>query len=533
MTAQTALAPALSRLRPNQELPKALFSLPWALFASALSGAVLCLAFPPVGVWALAPVAVAMFTLTLRGRKLKDGAILGLIAGLGLFLPLLAWLRVVGLDAWLVLASVQSLYIAVMGAGLVAVSRLPAWPVWTASVWVAQELVRDRWPLGGFSWGRLAFSQGNTPFTGFAAWAGAPLVTFAVALSGACLAAVVVSVVRRRNWPAVVAVAAAVVLPLVALAIPRPTSGRMVTAAVVQGNVPHPGLHYLGRPLDVLTNHVEETNRLADAVAAGTVPKPDFVIWPENASDLDPITDPTARALIDHSVARIGVPTLVGGVLNGPGPNHVRNAGVVWDPTTGPGDMYVKRHLVPFGEYIPFRSVIGGLVGEFSLIPHDFVPGHTTGDLRLGPATVGDVICFEVAYDGNVRDAVTHGGQIIVVQTNNATYGRTGQTQQQLAMSQLRAVEHGRAVLIAATSGISAVIAPDGHVMAATREFVPASLVQQVPLRDTLTIADHVGAVPEWFLAALGLAAVAAGIAVGRRPRMIPPGAGKIGGNEE
>jgi apolipoprotein N-acyltransferase len=291
----------------------------------------------------------------------------------------------------------------------------------------------------------------------------------------------------------------------------------MVTAAVVQGNVPHPGLHYLGRPLDVLTNHVAETYRLADAVAAGTVPRPDFVIWPENASDLDPFIDPQARALIDRAVARIGVPVLVGAVLDGPGSDHVRNAGVVWDPVTGPGAMYVKRHLVPFGEYIPYRSILGGIDSKFRLIPNDFVPGKTVGDLRLGSTTIGDVICFEVAYDDSVREAVTHGGQVIVVQTNNATYGRTGQTQQQLAMSQLRAVEHGRAVLIAATSGVSAVIAPDGRIVADTKEFEPVHLVEQVPLRDTLTIADRVGAGPEWALAAVGIMAIAVGIVTSRR----------------
>jgi apolipoprotein N-acyltransferase len=181
--------------------------------------------------------------------------------------------------------------------------------------------------------------------------------------------------------------------------------------------------------------------------------------------------------------------------------------------------MYVKRHLVPFGEYIPFRSVLGGADSKFRLIPKDFVPGKTVGDLRLGPATIGDVICFEVAYDESVRDAVTHGGQVIVVQTNNATYGRTGQTQQQLAMSQLRAVEHGRAVLIAATSGVSAVIAPDGRIVAQTREFEPVHLVEQVPLRDSLTIADRVGAGPEWVLAALGIMAVAVGIVTSRTKR--------------
>ncbi len=308
-------------------------------------------------------------------------------------------------------------------------------------------------------------------------------------------------------------------MPLAGASVPRPTAGKQVTAAVIQGNVPRLGLDYLGQQSAVLRNHVNETERLAAQVDAGTVARPDFVIWPENASDIDPFQDPTAGALIDQAVKAIGVPTLVGAVLQGPGPKHVSNDGIVWDPVTGPGARYVKRHPVPFGEYLPFRSVLERYIKRFTLIPNDFISGKKVGVLQLGSTTVGDVICFEVAYDNIVRDAVTHGGQVIVVQTNNATYGRTGETEQQLAMGQLRAVEHGRAVLIAATSGVSAVIAPDGHIMARTQEFTADSLVQQIPLRTSLTLADRLGAAPEWSLAGLGILAVLAGVVVSRRQR--------------
>jgi apolipoprotein N-acyltransferase len=212
---------------------------------------------------------------------------------------------------------------------------------------------------------------------------------------------------------------------------------------------------------------------------------------------------------------------LVGAVLDGPGPTHVSNAGVVWDPTTGPGEIYVKRHLVPFGEYIPLRSVIGGLIGNFRAIPYDFAPGHSDGVLQLGPARIGDVICYEVAYDGLVRSSVEAGARVLVVQTNNATYGRT-ESAQQLEMTQLRAVEHGRAVLVASTSGISAVLEPDGRVVARSKIFTPKVLVARVPLRDSLTIADRLGAGPERVLALIGLAglvAAAVGAVTARRTR--------------
>jgi apolipoprotein N-acyltransferase len=149
------------------------------------------------------------------------------------------------------------------------------------------------------------------------------------------------------------------------------------------------------------------------------------------------------------------------------------------------------------------------LVGRFDRIPRDFAPGSDPGVLQLGPARIGDVICFEVAYDREVRDVVEAGARVLVVQTNNATYGRTGQPEQQLAMSRLRAVEHGRTVLVAATSGISAIIAPDGTVTASAPEFTAASLVERVALRDALTVADRLGTWPEWLLGALGLVGMA------------------------
>jgi apolipoprotein N-acyltransferase len=131
--------------------------------------------------------------------------------------------------------------------------------------------------------------------------------------------------------------------------------------------------------------------------------------------------------------------------------------------------------------------------------------------LQVGPAVVGDVICFEVAYDELLRDVVAGGADLLVVQTNNATYGRTSQPEQQLAMSRLRAIEHGRAVVIAATSGISAVIGPDGRVLDRSDDFTADLLVQRVALRGELTVADRVGAAPEWALTGVGLLAVLLG----------------------
>jgi apolipoprotein N-acyltransferase len=507
---------ARSRRRRDVQQP----SLGPRLGGAVLSGAAVALAFPPYDLWPLAPVGVAGFFLLCRGLTARRGALVGVVHGLATFLPLLSWLTVIGPDAWVLVAVLEAAFLALTGALLPGVLRLPGWPLWAACLWVAQEAARDRLPFGGFPWGRLAFAETASPFTAVAALGGAPLVTFATATCAAFLAAAVVALRRRAVGSAAAALAVALAVPVLGLSLPTGAGkGREVTVALVQGGVPGEGMDFLGEREQVLRNHVEATHELAEDVGAGRVAAPDLVVWPENASDIDPFSYPSARRLIDGAVRDVGVPVLVGTLVDGPGPDHVRNSGVVWDPRTGPGERYVKRHPVPFGEYIPFRAQLSGWIERLEQIPRDFYAGGRPGNLDVGPAAVGDVICFEVAYDGLVRDVVTGGADVLVVQTNNATYNGTGQPQQQMAMSRLRAVEHGRAVLVAATSGISAVVAPDGEVVARAPERAARTLVETVELHEGRTLATRVGAAPEWLLAALGVAAAAVAVALGRRRR--------------
>jgi apolipoprotein N-acyltransferase len=505
-----APAPDPARWRPRWSRPVAARA-----GAAIAAGLLMFLAFPPTlwhksanGIWPLAPIGVAVFTLTVRGVRGRRGAWLGLLTGLAFFLPLLDWVRVIGLDGWAGLSLVQAAYYVPLGAGTAVVTRLRGWPLWAAALWVGEEYLRGRWPFGGLPWGRIAFSQTAGPLTPYAALGGAPLVTFVTTLIGALLALAVL----RSTWRLrAAAVAGAVALGTAGLLVPVPTGGKQVTVAVIQGNVPRLGLDFLGQREAVLNNHVQRTLALAQQVKEGKVAKPSLVVWPENSSDLDPYTDPDARARITAAVQAIGVPVLVGAVVDAPGnPDKVQNRGIVWDPVTGPGAYYVKRHPVPFGEYIPFRSVLTKLIKRFSLVPRDFEAGTKPGLMQLGPVKIGDVICFEVAYDSIVRDVSS--AQMLVVQTNNATYGHTSLPWQQVAMSRLRAVEHGRSVLVAATSGITAVVKPDGTILGESAEFTPYVQVARVPARTSRTLADRLGPAPEWFLVALGVGALIYGV---------------------
>ena len=173
------------------------------MVGAAAAGGACVLAFPPYDGWPLAVLGVAGLALLTRGVPARRGALLGLVFGVAFFTPLLSWSGLfVGPAPWLLLAASQAAFTAGLGAGLAVVSRLPAWPVWAAMLWVAEEAARSRLPFGGFPWGRLAFSQADSPLSWLAGYGGAPLVTLAVALAGTLLAALAAAAARpRRSSP--------------------------------------------------------------------------------------------------------------------------------------------------------------------------------------------------------------------------------------------------------------------------------------------------------------------------------------------
>ena len=481
----------------------------WAALISVGAGLAGLLAFPRFGIWPLAFVSVASFSVAVHGRRARTAAWLGFVYGAAFFGPLLHWTGVyVGPVPWLLLAAAEAAFFAAMGAVLSRLQRLPFAPLWIGLTWVLQETIRDRAPFGGFPWGRLAFSQAESPLRWLAAIGGAPLVTFGVALGGGALAQLILSA-RGQAWRATAfgaaLLAAVPVLGLVLGVTVHPAAdshGPTTTIAVVQGSVPDRGLGFEDRPRQVLDNHVNETLKLAAQIKAGSQPRPSLVVWPENSSDLDPYTNADAAAEITRAVRAMGVPILVGAILDGPGPDHDRNVGILWSPTTGPGATYTKRHPVPFGEYIPLRKLALKISSKVNLVQRDMVAGRGNGLLSGGPFPIGDVICFEVAYDSLVRSSVRAGAQFLVIQTNNATFGHTAETYQQLAMSQLRAVEHARAVAQVSTTGVSAVIGPDGGIRERSGAlFTPDVLVAKIPLRTTDTLATRLGAIPEYVMA--------------------------------
>ncbi|WPF67179.1 apolipoprotein N-acyltransferase [Corynebacterium sp. 22KM0430] len=449
----------------------------WRLAAAAASGLLVFASYEPLGWWPAGIIGLGLIYHALQStRSLREGALLGFVQALSLFLLLLPWVgEFVGATPYIALSVLLAFFGILTGVGGVALRRggLILFPAW----WVAVEYARSSWPFGGFAWVRLAWGQVDGPLAHLAFLGGPALVTFGAALVGCAL-------YRLRTQPRLAALCALIPLGLgIGLAQwPKPADSGEVRVAAIQGNVPRMGLDFNAQRRAVLTNHVRETEKLSEPV--------DLVIWPENAADVNPLTDPRARDLVGRAVTAAQAPVLVGTLTSDEqGP---RNTMMVFDPATGPGEYHHKKFLQPFGETMPLRSLLRH-VSPYVDRAGDFHPGTGTGVVHMGGIALGVATCYEVIFDEAYRSAIDHGAQLLTTPTNNATFGFTDMTYQQLAMSRLRAIETDRAVVVAATSGVSAIVAPDGEVRSETGIFEAATLIDTLPLRDTVTPAVRFG----------------------------------------
>jgi apolipoprotein N-acyltransferase len=525
----TRAARLATRLRDVLE-PRAL-----RLSAVVAAGLLLCVSFPPFGWWYLSFVAFGLlaWVFTHPATRPAGGFGYGFLFGLAFYVPLLPWISgLVGALPWLALSTMEALFPGLFGLAAITVRRLPGWPVWFAGVWALAEWLKSSVPFGGFPWGVVGFSQADSPLLPIARFGGAPLVSFAVVLVGFSLTAIVMECVQwwrhvpRADGsapPPVVVPGVCIVVVLLAVALAGPhvrQSGlgagddQAVTVAAVQGNVPRLGLEFNAQRRAVLDNHVRETMRLAEDVRAGRAPQPAVVIWPENSSDIDPIRNRDAAELISVAADAIHAPILVGAVLAAPGysrDNPVStNSVIVWDGLKGPGERHDKQIVQPFGEYLPWRSFFKHLSSYADRAGY-FVPGSGNGVVNAAGIPIGVTTCWEVIFDRAARESVLNGAQLLTVPTNNATFDES-MSAQQLGFARLRAVEHDRYTVVAGTTGISAVIAPDGHEAARTAFFEPAYLDTQVRLKSGLTPATRWGPVVQALLVGIGVASVAAAI---------------------
>lgn len=521
-----------------------------ALIVAAGAGLLLDTAFPDKGWWFTAFPAIALALVAMQGRRVGAAILVGLVFGATFYWPHIQWAsEFLGVVPWSALSAVMTLWNGA-AAALIAlayrwvprvwpslVGRLLLLPAIVAGLWTAREAIASTWPYGGFSWGRVAFSQSDSPLSPLFAWLGVAGVSFAmVFLVAFALAAAVEAIRHPARWPAFGALVVVATLVLVSVppwtALPGTAATGSLRVGAVQGDTK---AGYFDPPAnfgDNLLGQVAATEPLYDQNV-------DVVVWPEGASDADPLRYPWARELWDEVVARSGAP-LVGGAItsrqldkvdaNGDPVFAYFNTVMLWesgaaaDGGGGPTDYYDKRHLVPFGEYVPDRAFWRQFAPELiDLIQRQYTSGTTDAVFTLpGGAVVGNAICFDIVDDLLLRDIVKQGGQIVFAETNNADFGRTDESVQQLAIARIRAIETARTVVNISTVGTSAIVLPDGSIEQQLTWYEPGVMVADVPLLDTVTPAVLVGQQLNWLASLLGLAGLLIAALAARPSRRRP-----------
>ena len=470
---------------------------------AALSGFALQGAFPSTNYWPLAFVGVFLLLWSLLGHGVWASLLVGLVAGVCFWLSLINWLTLyLGPVPWLALGILQAIFFS-FGSMLMAIAlnrgptrspsrwgRLGLVSIVVASLWTLRESITSVWPYGGFSWGRLAQSQSESPIAHDVTWVGTAGLSFIVALT----ATLVFQALRERHRPLLVV---PILFFITMLVIPAFTITIQGTTNVlaVQGNS-RAGLFDHGAPGAILQDHV-----------SGTLPyvgkNIDMVVWPENASDLDPLESELAALTLTTVSEKVGAPIVTGTITTTPDEEYF-NSSVVW--TDGAVAQYDKIHPVPFAEYMPNRELWRSFQPELvDLVTRDYSAGTRSNVVDINGVLAGIAICFDITDDQQAYQMINSGAQLILAQTNNADFGKTSENLQQLSIARLRAIETGRSVVNISTVGTSAIISPTGSTIDTIPAYQPGAMLTAVPLSSTLTPGMAFGRIIEWAIGAIGI----------------------------
>ncbi|MBK5288099.1 MAG: apolipoprotein N-acyltransferase [Acidimicrobiia bacterium] len=489
----------------------------WGVLIAAGSGIALALSMPGTDIGPLALVALAPLCWLWHDAPPRRAALFGFVAGLAYFGIHLSWTWYFGAVAIVPLVALQAAFWAVAGA-LVALwaKRGVRSPFVIAAIWVLLEAARTRWPLDGLAWGQVGVAlHDQSVGHALASWGGVPLATFVVVVVNAFVADLVRSVrasdrsSRQSAALGLVALIAAVAVATATRFEPHP-NGRL-RYALIQGNDKNRYLTNTELATDYLTrSHLALAHTLRGRY--------DLIVFPESALATDPEIDPGLKAEIT-GLAREHHSWLMANVIDEQTePGKAFNANRLYSPQGRLLGTYAKRHLVPFGEYVPWRGSLS-FISALQQIPHDFTPGTRIGIETVAGHTISSVICFESAFGPLMRESAAAGAEMIVVTTNNRSYRRSANSEQHVALSQMSAAAVGRPFLHASVSGITAVIDADGVIHRETELFhntvVSGTVVPTTGSTPYVRFGDWV----EWGSGILVTAALALGMVRARRIR--------------
>ena len=442
---------------------------------SLLSGLLLSAAFKPIGLWFAAPLAIALLIHAVNQSQ-KFFCSFALFAFAFNAAGLIWSNKYVGVAPWIALVLLQTLFFLPLGF----LKKLGEyWYFYLPLAFLALEELRSRFPFGGFGWLRIGFSQVDAPYVRLASAGGVSLLSLATLLLG-----IAAFQLAKRG--------SGLTLPIIAITLtlsgifvfPNNSPRQTFQVLGVQGSVPKLGLDFNERATEVFYRHLAETEK---ALSKGK--KPALIIWPENAVDVEPFNNPKVGKAITELVDKNDVPLIIGAVLRTDG--KLQNASILFEPKIGATTNYVKRHLTPFGEVMPLRSILT----FFSDLPNqveDFTAGKSPVIHQVDQAKMAPIICFELIDDRLIQSSAGS-SNLFVVQTNSATFANTAQSAQQLAITRIRSIEHARYAVSVSTVGISAIIDTNGVILKSTKESVAASISSSVALSATRTLYDRIG----------------------------------------
>ncbi len=450
-----------------------------AVIVSLLAGFLLSTSFAPWSLWWMAPISLFLLMKVLYRKPFRVRLLLVSAFGIAFFAPLLHWTSTyVGSTPWIILVFGEvALLTPIAFLSLNQAKQVLLLP----AVWLVDEILRNRFPFGGFGWGRVGFSQADAPYVRLASLGGVSALSFFVLLLAVCLFFLFS---HEKFFGTGAIVTASTCLVLIAF-IPTIQGSGSISVVAIQGGVPQLGLDFNSRATAVFNNHLTLTRRYFES----SKKQVDLVVWPENSVDVDPFANSYVKQSLQKLVDDIQVPIVIGAVLQGDkGP---RNASILWLPTSGSSSMYIKNHLTPFGEYMPLRS-IAEFFSPYASDVVDFIPGNVQTIHHVGPGKASPIICFDLVDDQLIR-SIAMKGNLLLVQTNSATFGLSAQSEQELAMVRIRAVEHQRNAISISTVGVSAIIDSNGKIAQKTEINRAEVMQQEITLINSHSIADKLG----------------------------------------
>ena len=469
--------------------------------ASVGAGVLMAAALPPWGWWPLAFAGIVLFDRLVaeqgRGRRFRRGW----LTGLGLYVPSLYWMTDLTLPGYLIATAV---YAALVGVAAMAVpARAPGrWAALPGAI-ALTELFRWSWPFGGVPLSSLAVGQVAGPHNIVLRVGGSLLLVELTVIVGVTLAALL----RRRWAPAAAGAGVVAALLLVAALAPRgeDIEGGEIDVALVQGGGEQGTRAEDTDEREVFEVHEEASRRIETPV--------DLVVWPEDVVDVEgPIEEAREGGELAALARQLDAP-VIAGVVEGDGPDHFRNASVVFDEDGEIVARYDKVHRVPFGEYVPLRSLLEPIAGD-ALPGRDAVIGEAPAELETSAGRLSVAISWEIFFGDRVREGVERGAEVVLNPTNGSSYRGTLVQTQQVATSRMRAIESGRWVLQAAPTGFTAIIDPDGTVHQRSAVSEQRVLQGTVTRRSGTTLYTRLGLLPAWIVA---LASLALGWAIALR----------------